>query len=155
MKKIFFEKKAFTLIELLIAIAILGILTASLLASYTTTQKRSRDTQRKHDLRQIQEALELYFQDNDAYPTPAPPNGLSFGTSFTSGEGVVYMQEIPSDSRSDRNYFYTQTNNQEYKIYACLENLNDEEIETYSDVDCGAGCSNNCNYGISSPNTLP
>jgi len=141
----------FTLIELLIAIAILGILTASLLANYTISQKRARDSQRKHDLKQIQTALEMYFQDNDIYPP-----SLEFGAALTSDDGIVYMQKIPQDTKSDRKYFYTQDNPQNFKLYACLENKDDDAIDdSYSDTDCGLACGTNCNYGISSPNTNP
>jgi len=150
------NKLGFTLIELLIAIAILGILTASLLASYTITQKRAKDAERKHDLKQIQEALELFFHDNEAYPTPDSDQGLGFGGTFTSTEGVIYMQKIPSDSKGDRDYYYTQSTHQDYKLYACLENINDSAKTDYTGTEnrCGSGCGV-CTYGVSSPNTTP
>jgi len=148
--------KAFTLIELLVAIAILGILAASLLASYTMTQKRAKDTQRKHDLKQIQEALELYYQDNNEYPEEAGFD-ISTGTenSFTSAEGVVYLRQIPQDPQyPSRNYQYVSGAGQQYKLYASLENNEDDayRAEGYLGTDCGVGV---CTYGVSSPNTTP
>jgi type II secretion system protein G len=63
--------KAFTLIELLIVIAILGIVTTVVAVSFTNSQKQARDLQRKSDLKQIRTALELYYNDNGFYPPSA------------------------------------------------------------------------------------
>jgi prepilin-type N-terminal cleavage/methylation domain-containing protein len=61
----------FTLIELLVVIAIIGLLATTAVLGYSVANQRSRDTRRKADLRQISKALELYFDDNGAYP-PSP-----------------------------------------------------------------------------------
>lgn len=68
MKKIRLIKNGFTLVELLIIIAFVGLLSAFLFSSYSSVQLRTRDTQRKNDLKQIQTALELYRQDYGRYP---------------------------------------------------------------------------------------
>jgi len=51
----------FTLIELLVVIAIIGILASVVLASLNTARRKSRDARRVADIKQIQLALELYF----------------------------------------------------------------------------------------------
>jgi prepilin-type N-terminal cleavage/methylation domain-containing protein len=69
--KTFFLKKnrsGFTLVELLIVIAILGLLITGGLASYVSTQKYSRDQKRKLDLEKIKQALEVYRSENGRYP---------------------------------------------------------------------------------------
>jgi len=43
------NSKAFTLIEMLVVISLIGILAALALASYAGTQKQARDTNRKSD----------------------------------------------------------------------------------------------------------
>lgn len=53
-------KKGFTLVEMLVVISLIGILAALALVSFASTQKQARDTQRKSDLRQYQNALEAY-----------------------------------------------------------------------------------------------
>ncbi|OHA07206.1 MAG: hypothetical protein A2934_03390 [Candidatus Sungbacteria bacterium RIFCSPLOWO2_01_FULL_47_10] len=72
MIKMLFSKKAggkgFTLIELLVVIAIIGILASIVLASLNTARRKSRDARRVADIKQIQLALELYFDDNTEYP---------------------------------------------------------------------------------------
>jgi len=57
--------RGFTLIELLVVISLIGLLAALALVSYTGTQKQARDTQRKSDLRQYQNSLEIFANKND------------------------------------------------------------------------------------------
>jgi prepilin-type N-terminal cleavage/methylation domain-containing protein len=57
--------KGFTLIELLVVISLIGLLAALALVSYTGTQKQARDTQRKSDIRQYQNSLEIFANKNN------------------------------------------------------------------------------------------
>jgi len=61
-------KQGFTLIELLVVIAIIGILSSVVLASLNSAREKSRDARRVSDIKQLQLALELYFDDNGTYP---------------------------------------------------------------------------------------
>lgn len=66
----------FTLIELLVVISIIGILSAVALFSFTATQKQARDTQRKSDIKQFQNALEIFSNANSSlYPSRADSGG--------------------------------------------------------------------------------
>lgn len=62
------DKKAFTTIELIVVVAIIGILATIIIVSYLGTQKRSRDSKRKGDLQAIAGSLELYKADHKNYP---------------------------------------------------------------------------------------
>ncbi len=62
------NRKGFTLIELLIVIAIIGILASVVLVGIGPAQRSGRDARRIADLRQIQNALELYKSANGQYP---------------------------------------------------------------------------------------
>lgn len=63
------KNKGFTLIELLVVIAIIGILSSVVLASLNSARKKARDARRVADLKQVQLALEMYFDTERKYPT--------------------------------------------------------------------------------------
>ena len=74
----FKNQKGFTLIELLVVIAIIGILSSVVLASLNTARQKSRDAKRIADVKQLQLALEFYFDKNRTYPpTIAAANGIT------------------------------------------------------------------------------
>lgn len=58
----------FTLIELLVVIAIIGVLASVVLASLNSARRKSRDARRVADVKQLQLALELYFDAKGKYP---------------------------------------------------------------------------------------
>jgi prepilin-type N-terminal cleavage/methylation domain-containing protein len=59
-------KHGFTMIELLVVVAIIGVLAAVMLAGFNplTQIKRARDSERKAQLKQIQNAFESYYAKN-------------------------------------------------------------------------------------------
>ncbi len=92
-----FHKRGFTLIELLVVIAIIGLLSAVVLASLTTAQQKGRDARRLSDIKQIQLALELYYDANQSYPTDIyAANVLAPG----------YIATMPHDPSSNLPYAY-------------------------------------------------
>ncbi len=63
------QRSGFTLLELLVIIAIMGILTTLVLPNYLNSLKRGRDSKRKSDMQSIQHAMEQYYQMcNFVYP---------------------------------------------------------------------------------------
>ncbi len=82
------QQLGFTLIELMVVVAIIGLLLAAGLASYTSVQKTARDGRRIQDVKTIQDALEQYRGVNNAYPiltTAGALPSLGTGTWFASG----------------------------------------------------------------------
>jgi uncharacterized protein (TIGR02145 family)/prepilin-type N-terminal cleavage/methylation domain-containing protein len=89
------RKKAFTLIELLVVIAIIGLLATISVIALNNARAKARDVKRVADVKQVQTALELFFNDMGRYPTAAEFNsGSLFSTSTNST--TTYMATIPA-----------------------------------------------------------
>lgn len=62
------SRRGFTLIEILIVIAIIAVLAALLIPASSGIIKKSRDTQSLNNLAQISKGLEVYVAENGKYP---------------------------------------------------------------------------------------
>lgn len=61
-------RKAFTLIELLIVVSIIGILAVVLIPNFNNAPSRARDAQRVSSISDITAAVQAFYIDNDRYP---------------------------------------------------------------------------------------
>jgi len=120
--------RGFTLIELLVVIAIIGILSSVVLASLQASRVKARDARRLSDIKQIQNALGLYNNDNRRYPTTPPTPTLGQVSTMTTGTYDItpYINPIPSDptNTGSRGYLYraaSNTNQQSYTLLVHLE----------------------------------
>lgn len=136
----------FTLLELIVAMSIIAIVTTSLWGNFFTSLTKGRDARRKQDLESVTKALELYYNDNKAYPAAIPTWGVPF--IHPTNTAVIYMQKLPTDPAYPESTYCYSSNGTYYKLYANLENRNDSKIFT-TPIPCN---SVNYNYGISSPN---
>ena len=85
MINVFTYRNGFTLIELLVVVAIIGLLSSSVLASLNTAREKSRDARRITDMKEIQKALELYYDDHLLYPSNFPSDGTWEGSDENDG----------------------------------------------------------------------
>ena len=91
--------KAFTLIELLVVISVIGILTTLVLVSFGPAQKQARDTQRKSDIKQYQNALEMYAsKGNGLYPSRIDAAGARASTTLCTDLEITTCPEDPKDT---------------------------------------------------------
>lgn len=62
-------QSGFTLVEILIVIALIGVLAGLFVTQYPSVQRRSRDTQRRSDIKQYQTAVEAFAnRSNGNFP---------------------------------------------------------------------------------------
>ncbi len=96
---------AFTLIELLIVVAIIGILAAIAVPNFLNAQTRATVTRTYADLRSLHTAMESYFVDKNTYP-PDYDSGAVPGVNIQNNEylsyaqlttPIAYMASIPLD----------------------------------------------------------
>lgn len=62
------RSRGFTLVELLVVVAIIGLLASTITATLSGTRRKGRDARRAADLHTIQTAIEMYATDNNHYP---------------------------------------------------------------------------------------
>ena len=94
------KNRGFTLIELLVVVAIIGMLSSVVLSSLNTARGAARDARRGQDIKQIQTALELYFNTNGFYPVSGwAHSGNGGNTNWNNLETALapFIASLPDD----------------------------------------------------------
>ncbi len=87
--------RAFTLIELLIVIAIIAILALIAVPNFLEAQTRARTVRAQADMRTVGEALEVYRLDAGAYPPPLTNQGWFFARTRLTTPQAYLTSEAP------------------------------------------------------------
>jgi type II secretion system protein G len=88
-------RRGFTLVELLVTVAIISLLAAIAFPNFLEAQIRAKTAVAKNDLRTIATALEAYHVDNGSYPeTYMTPRWQRFQCLTTP---IAYMSRVPRD----------------------------------------------------------
>jgi prepilin-type N-terminal cleavage/methylation domain-containing protein len=140
----------FTLIELLVVIAIIGILASMVIIGLNSTRKLARDSRRIADLRQMQSALELYFNSCSVYPGgPALPPTVAVkcgvGTPppdpYTAMQGIAgwNITLLPTDPLTQLPYGYcSDPTGSQYTLHSTLEDAGNSVLNNAVGTDnCG------------------
>lgn len=121
------RERGFTLIELLVVVAIIGILSSVVLASLNSARQKGRDARRVSDIKQLQLALELYYDSNSNVGYPDDLDDLD----------PTFISVVPPDPSGGSNaYGYVQPDGEggDYYLGAILEVTGQTSI-LVSDVD--------------------
>lgn len=157
----------FSLIELLVAIAIMAVIMAFALPNYLGARERARDAKLKAEMAQLKNALRMYYNDYQRYPAwkgaPLGPqgqwpflgcgaNGTSecttliyacsnfwFAAGGTDGCGSVYMKKPPATTGGTGLHYYQPDSD---KFAVCVDKL-----ENTSDPDALASRTQCAGYG--------
>ncbi len=122
------KKNGFTLIELVVVIAIIGMLFAIVTALFSGAQAKSRDAKRVSDIKELQNALALFINSNGIYPICATEKSIQTCLATFPGPGT--MPVLPKDPLNtgstcgDANsyiYCYSSNNGTDYTLRYHLE----------------------------------
>ena len=95
MQKLFRRnQKGFTLVELVVVIAILGILAAIAVPRFVSTLNEAEATADAATVRAVQGAVDIYYLENGSYPTLTQlENGNYLDDTPTLNDGVLSIDE--------------------------------------------------------------
>lgn len=157
------KKSGFTLIELMVVVAIIGTLASVIMVSVESARSKARDTARKTALNQIQVALELYRNDHGTFQVVGGghmgggqgwlgyENGSTYATAVTRvlyNEGYLPVPIIDDPTTIPGYMIYVCNNGQSYALAATLENPTAADITAIQNSCNGTGGNGTyTNYG--------
>lgn len=137
--------QAFTLVELMVVVAIIGILTSIVYANFGQARATSRDEVRKTAVKDLELAIKLYKAQNGTYPTQGCGTvGTQFagpGTethawaascaNYILGLTPDFIAELPTDPRSEDGGvgFFYRSNGTDFKLMV----FNSIEVKTVAE----------------------
>lgn len=142
------RKKGFTLLEILIVIALAGIIIVTAISGYKIIKAKAKDATQKDDIERIKTALYEYNFDSGCFPKELPACGESFGYN-----NVNYLENLACRPNGS-NYAYEVPNGDCPNWFKVLTDLEVEDDPSISTSGCSYGCGDDCNYnyGVSSTN---
>jgi len=106
------KQNGFTIVELLIAIVVIGILAAISIVAYNGIQGRAVAAALTSDLDNASKKLKLYQVDNSGYPTSIDCSSSPVANSIClkSGNGTTYTTFTPVNTTNPQTFCITATN---------------------------------------------
>lgn len=139
----------FSLIEVLIVVAILTLLLLAALMSFTSQRLKAEDAKIKADLEKLRIAFEDYYNDNNCYP---PEEFFDGADDCGSSALAPYLNTIPCNPKSGMPYILEYVGGQcdGFRLYTTLNLSQDPNAQALC---TSSGGSLLGNYGVSSSNT--
>jgi general secretion pathway protein G len=132
----------FTLIELMVVIAIIGILSAIVIVNLSGTRAEGRDAERVTEVKQVALSVTLYREVCDQYPSSlsgSASNGCPSGTNLSD-----FINPIPTDPQGASYSYATNgsgSGHSSFVVGATFEktaNIPDDDLNgTINGVNCG------------------
>lgn len=127
-----FNKKAFTLVELIVVITILAILWTIAFMSMQWYVQQARNSKRVSDINNIRKSLELFVLNTWFYPMPDSPQSVTYSWDLARNQWTVWdkvisnlsksLSNIPLDPLLNTEYVYSITRNKdEYQVMSVYE----------------------------------
>src|SRR5271157_4433063 len=89
--------QGFTIVELLIVIAVIGILALLVITTYAGIQAKARNAKRQSDLKSLQTQIEAFYSQNGYYPNKTDVNDDAWLKTNMSSLDINALQD-PSDT---------------------------------------------------------
>lgn len=154
------KRNGFTLIEILVVIAIIASIIAISIPNFLSARQRASDTKKKEEMAQLKTALRLYYNDFNNYPGGATGSvmngcgtngdeacGSSCSPAFATGATCdnIYMKKLPAGFLAfPFTYkYYLAAGGNDFCLNTSLENLSDPDI-LISQSRCATACGINC-----------
>ena len=127
--------RGFTFVELMVTIAIIGILSSIILPNLGGARERARDAERVTEVGQIALAMELFYNTCRSYPTALATSDDAGGTCPGSVKLSTFLPAIPQGPKGETYGYATASGS--FVVQAQLETTNHSSLT--NDVDTGIG----------------
>ncbi len=137
-------RRAFTLIELLIVVAIIGILAAIAVPNFLNARVRAKVAKVDSDMNALSKALEMYMLDNNSYPGDHDLDeymGAQRGL-FRLTSPISYIASLPSDPFIEKTLAttlglgnsnaYAPNGRPDYEMGSGADNPGTQKVQAYS-----------------------
>ena len=114
-----FTKRAFTIVELLVVIVVIGVLAAITIVSYTGIANKAIVSSLQSDLSNASTALKMFQVDNSAYPTTISTDCSASPTNATNlclkaSPGISYSNYVVSNTTNPQTFSINASKNNTY-----------------------------------------
>lgn len=124
------SERGFTMVELIVVLAIITLLASAIFVQLQSGRTRARDAEREQEIKTLQNSLALYANNNGKYP-PSNQGLLPYASSPLTGDDIVSqdlkstgtLSSVPTDPMNSGNYIYkySSSDGSSYEITYYLE----------------------------------